>query len=186
MSISCKMRLMDRFRKRYEARKKEYWARLEQCYRADSYKLYQALLETTGVVWLAGNGGSLFVASHAALDLTKFAGKHALAVGDPGVITAYSNDISFEHGIAEYLAHLWSQGDLFIALSTSGESPNIITAAKEAKRRLIRSCGLTTKGSTLSKEVDLALEFEEKSPQALEDVFQVIFHFLSQLLRKFA
>ena len=177
---------MDRFQKRYELSKNNYWQRLQRCYQTNFHDLYKAIQETMGTIWLAGNGGSLYVAQHAALDLTKFAGKPAQAVGDPGVITAYSNDISFEHGIAQYLAHSWHEQDLFIALSTSGESANIIAAAREAKRYLVRSSALTTKGSTLSKEVGLALEFDEKSPQVLEDMFQITLHFVSQLFRKYA
>lgn len=166
----------------YMAQKRIYELQLEKCLKTSFLDLFKALLKTRGTIWLIGNGGSLSVAQHAALDLTKAAGKKAIALTDPAVITAYSNDVSFADGIADYLAAVWSQGDILIALSTSGESPNILSAVQVAKEAELLTVGLTCKGSSLAGMVSLPIEFEEKDPKVLEDVFQITLHKLTKAL----
>jgi len=145
--------------------------------------IFKALFRFRGDIWIIGNGGSLVVAQHAALDLSKAAGRRAICASDAARITAYSNDISFEQSYSEYLANLLAGEGILIALSASGESPNILRAVKEANEKYgVLTIGLTKKGSSLSKVAELALEFEEEDPKALEDMFQITFHKIVRML----
>lgn len=161
-----------------------YQARLEKCFKTDIGKLFEVIAKTKGVIWIIGNGGSFSVASHGALDLTKAGGKKVFVIDNTALITAYSNDYSFRCAIAYYLSSVWQKGDTLIALSTSGKSANINLAVKTAKKDKIFSVGMTSKSSALSYLVDLPIEFNEKSPKILEDIFQITFHRITQMLEK--
>jgi D-sedoheptulose 7-phosphate isomerase len=102
-------------------------------------------------VFLAGNGGSAATASHMALDLSKSVssgtacrGLKARALTDhPGMLTAVGNDLSFDEIFRYPLATYSSPGDLFIALSCSGESRNILRAAQWARQHDLLVVALT-------------------------------------------
>lgn len=149
----------------------------------DLSSIFEILLSAKGTIWFVANGGSLSVAQHGALDLTKAAKKKAIAISEPGIITAYSNDISFERGIATYLWHMWKREDVVIILSTSGESENLLSIAKEAKKERITTVALTSKGSSLAKIAKVAVGFEEEDPKILEDLFQIALHQLTRMIQ---
>lgn len=91
-------------------------------------------------VILAGNGGSLCDASHFAEELTGFFREKrtalpALVLNDPGHLTCTANDLGFDFVFSRGIEAFGKPGDLFIGLSTSGNSPNIIYAFEEAKKR---------------------------------------------------
>lgn len=106
-----------------------------------------------GKVLLCGNGGSGATASHWANDLSKGAAGpdrprlRALAVTDAmPLLTALANDIHYDQVFAEQV-HTWAEpGDVVIALSGSGNSPNILQAVAEARRRGAITVGLTGSG----------------------------------------
>jgi D-sedoheptulose 7-phosphate isomerase len=97
--------------------------------------LTQEVHDEGGTVYFVGNGGSAMIASHMAIDATKNGGLRAMAFNDPAMLTAVSNDISFEDVFALPLNRIGREGDLLISISSSGNSPNIIRAL-EAGRRL--------------------------------------------------
>lgn len=158
-----------------------YQARLEKCFKTDIGKLFEVIAKTKGAIWIIGNGGSFCVASHGALDLTKEGGKKAFAVDNTALTTAYSNDYSFRCAIAYYLSSVWQKEDTLIALSTSGRSANILLTVKTAKRDKVFSVGMTSKDSALAHFVDLPIEFNDKSPKILEDMFQITFHRITRM-----
>ncbi len=85
-------------------------------------------------VYLIGNGASASMASHVAADLAKNAIIHTEILSDLSLITAIANDISYEEVFAEPLRRRMVKGDMLIAISSSGRSPNIIRASREAIR----------------------------------------------------
>ncbi len=98
--------------------------------------MYEILLETNkkgNKVILSGNGASAAIAAHAALDLTKQAKVKSVAYHDPALITAYSNDYGYDKWLSKLLESHMDKGDLLILISVSGESPNIIEAAKYSR-----------------------------------------------------
>jgi D-sedoheptulose 7-phosphate isomerase len=91
------------------------------------------LKKNGGTIYLIGNGASASMASHYAADLAKNADLHTEVFSDLSLITAISNDIGYEHVFSEPLKRRGKSGDILIAISSSGKSPNIIRAAKEAE-----------------------------------------------------
>ncbi len=90
------------------------------------------VLKTRRTVYLIGNGASASMASHFAADLAKNAGLKTHTFSDLSLITAVANDISYEAVFREPLRRCAEEGDLLVAISSSGMSPNIIAGVKEA------------------------------------------------------
>lgn len=91
-----------------------------------------------GKILIAGNGGSLCDAMHFAEELTgqfrtKRAALGAIALSDPGHLTCVSNDMGFESVFSRGIEALGKPGDIFIALTTSGNSENLLRACQFAK-----------------------------------------------------
>lgn len=81
----------------------------------------------------AGNGGSAAIASHCSVDFTKQAKIRAINFNEADLITCYANDYGYEHWIAKALESYCDKGDIVVLISSSGNSNNIIQAAKQAK-----------------------------------------------------
>jgi D-sedoheptulose 7-phosphate isomerase len=92
-----------------------------------------------GCIFLIGNGASASLASHFSADLTKNAQVHTQAFTNVSLLTAVSNDISYLEVYAVPLQHCGHAGDLLVAISSSGKSPNILRAVAMAK-----TLGMTT------------------------------------------
>jgi D-sedoheptulose 7-phosphate isomerase len=82
-----------------------------------------------------GNGGSAGIASHLAIDFSKNGSLRALAFNDPSALTCLGNDLGYENVFAKQLDFHARPGDLLIAISSSGRSPNILAAVKMARTR---------------------------------------------------
>ena len=115
-------------------------------------------------ILLAGNGGSAADAQHIAAEFTgRFVKeRHALAAialtTDTSALTAIANDYGFREVFARQLAALGNRGDVFIAISTSGNSPSIVRAQQVAKEKQIITIGfLGNNGGALAQTVDHAL-----------------------------
>lgn len=93
----------------------------------------QEVKATGKKVMVIGNGGSAAIASHFHVDLCNYIGVRALYFGDIPLMTALSNDYGYQYAY-ERSINLWaSDGDLLIAISSSGKSENILRAVKSAK-----------------------------------------------------
>ena len=88
--------------------------------------------EQRRTVYMIGNGASASMASHFAADLAKNGRVHTQTFFDLALITAISNDISYEQVFAEPLRRRGEGGDMLVAISSSGKSPNILAAAAVA------------------------------------------------------
>jgi D-sedoheptulose 7-phosphate isomerase len=115
-------------------------------------------------VILAGNGGSLCDAAHFAEELTGFFRSRerealsAIVLNDPGHITCVGNDIGFDHIFSRGVAAHGKPGDLFIALTTSGNSSNLVNAMQTAREMgLITVAFLGKGGGDLRDEADVEL-----------------------------
>ena len=82
-----------------------------------------------------GNGGSAGIASHLAIDFSKNGGLRALAFNDPSALTCLGNDLGYENVFAKQIEFHARPGDMLIAISSSGRSPNILAAVKMARSR---------------------------------------------------
>ena len=86
-------------------------------------------------VFIIGNGASASMASHVAADLAKNAYVRTEVFTDLALITAIANDLSFREIFSEPLKRRLAPGDMVVAISSSGESPNILQAAQTARDR---------------------------------------------------
>lgn len=84
-------------------------------------------------VILIGNGGSAVIASHEAIELLKNGGIRALALNDGAALTALANDLGYANVFAEQLRVLGKPGDMLVAISSSGQSTNILKAVEVAR-----------------------------------------------------
>lgn len=129
-----------------------------------------------------GNGGSMCDAMHFAEELT---GRYrnnrraipAISISDPAHITCVGNDYGFEEIFARYIEAVGNRGDVLLAISTSGNSANIIKAAQIAKKKSIHVVGLTGKdGGVLSPlcDVEIRAPYSEYADRAQEIHIKVI------------
>lgn len=86
-------------------------------------------------MFLIGNGASSSMASHFATDIIKNSGIRTLTFTDASLLTAVSNDISFEEVFAEPIKWQAKEGDMLVAISSSGNSPNIVKALAQAQEQ---------------------------------------------------
>ena len=141
-------------------------------------------------VFLFGNGGSAANANHWANDLIYGAGKngrggvraHSLAA-NVSVITCLANDTGYENIFSTQLRVLASPGDLAIALSGSGNSPNILRALEECKKLGVESWALVGfDGGQALKLADHVMHFPVNDMQVAEDLQMVVCHQVTQSL----
>ncbi len=138
-------------------------------------------------VLVFGNGGSATTASHLAEDLATYAipftesrRLQVLSLSDsPSVITALANDLSFEEVFAEQIQQWARPADLVIAMSGSGNSPNIIAGIERARRIGCPTVGMTGfDGGRLRELVDVALHVDVGTMQNAQDGHMVIVHLI--------
>jgi D-sedoheptulose 7-phosphate isomerase len=116
-----------------------------------------------------GNGGSMSDAMHFAEELTgRFREERqaipAVSISDPSHITCVANDHGFDHIFSRYIEALGKKGDVLLAISTSGNSPNIVKAALTAKKLGIDIVALTGKsGGRLAEICDVEIRVDRKS-----------------------
>jgi D-sedoheptulose 7-phosphate isomerase len=143
-------------------------------------------------VYLLGNGGSASTASHAANDLTKTGsvngGPALRTVSLPdnvSMLTAWANDTSFENVFSAQLEALLRPGDLVVAISGSGNSPNVLRAVETAREMDALSIGLIGfAGGRLREMVDLSVIVPGLAQGPIEDVHLILVHVLSQILKR--
>ncbi len=116
-----------------------------------------------GKILSCGNGGSHCDAMHFAEELT---GRYrdnrkalpAIAISDPSHISCVSNDFGYNYVFSRYIEGLGQPGDVLLAISTSGNSPNILEAVNAAKNNGLKTIALTGKdGGKLAQNVDVAV-----------------------------
>lgn len=135
-------------------------------------------------VFMIGNGGSSGNASHIVNDLVKSALHpdrprfRAMCLTDnTATLTAYANDESYDIALAKQLEAFGEPGDVLIALSGSGNSPNILRAMETARDMGITRIGLTGRdGGKLAPLCDVAVIVPAQSMQIIEDAHLVILH----------
>jgi len=108
---------------------------------ADFLARGRAAHEAGNKLLFVGNGASASMASHYALDFSKNCGIRALALNDGAMLTALVNDIGGEAIFAEQIGFYARSGDVLVAISSSGSSPNILKAVDRARDL---GCGVIT------------------------------------------
>lgn len=184
---------MDRFIKNYIKQSSSLLNKLPIKEIAKAINILQATYERDGRIYVFGNGGSLSMATHWVADFNKtvFSGhldknlRRFQAIRLPTTeseITAWANDVGFEMIFAGPLKNYIREGDTVIAISSSGNSPNILKAvqlAKEYKASIIGVTGFD--GGELNKMADakILVKSEKGAYELVEGIHSVILHLMT-------
>lgn len=150
-----------------------------------------ASLQQGGKLLWCGNGGSAADAQHLATEcMVRLAAERqplpAIALTtDTSLLTAAANDHGFETIFARQIAGLGRPGDVLLALSTSGNSRNVVRAVEEARQRGLHTLGLLGKdGGRLKALVHLALVVPSCNTQRIQEVHITVGHILCGALER--
>jgi D-sedoheptulose 7-phosphate isomerase len=141
-------------------------------------------LAAGGRIISCGNGGSMCDAMHFAEELTgRFHRDRpplaAMAVSDPSHISCTANDYGYEAVFARAVEAWGRPGDLLLAISTSGNSPNVLAAVQVAKDRQMTVVGLTGRdGGKLATEADLAVIVPAQRTDRIQEVHIKVLHMI--------
>lgn len=146
------------------------------------------VIQAGGSIYACGNGGSAADAQHFAAELTgrferERRGYPVVALTtDTSALTAIGNDYGFESIFSRQLEAVGRAGDLLLAISTSGNSTNIVEAVKQAKNMGVQTVGLLGRdGGRLAGLVDLALVVNVERTARIQEAHILILHLLCEL-----
>jgi len=144
-------------------------------------------LRRGGKLLLFGNGGSAAEAQHFAAELVnKYYEKRppirAIALTtDSSVLTSIGNDVRFEAVFSRQIEALADAGDVALALSTSGGSPNVIRALKAARKRKMVTIGLTGEGGgKMAGLCDILLDVPSSRTPRVQEIHLIALHVLAE------
>ncbi len=165
---------------------KEHIANIEK-----AVKTIVASLKKGGIIISCGNGGSACDAMHFAEELS---GKYrddrdpipAMAISDPGYITCTANDFGYNHVFSRYVKGFGNKGDILVAISTSGNSENVVKAAEAAKQKNMKVIGLTgNNGGKLAELCDVHINVPHTGyADRTQEIHIKIIHILIFLIEK--
>jgi D-sedoheptulose 7-phosphate isomerase len=141
---------------------------------------------------LCGNGGSAADCQHMAAELVgrltremERPGLPAIALTtDTSFLTAYANDVGFDGVFARQVQALGSAGDILIAISTSGNSRNVLAAAEEARRKGLSVVALLGEDGPLASMADVAIHAPTRDTQLIQQVHLAVEHLLCHLVER--
>lgn len=158
----------------------------------EAYRVITTAVNDNRRVFVAGNGGSAAIADHLCCDWTKGTHSeglsplrtHSLASNVP-VLTAIANDFGYDGVFSRQLEMLASAGDVLLLISSSGNSPNIVSAVAAAKAMGITTVGLTGfSGGALAQQADVSLHIPYANYGVVEDCHQILMHTFAQLFAR--
>lgn len=177
----------------------DYWGALAKAIATvplDSLRQAAQMLEEvvtqSGTIFVFGNGGSAAIADHLVCDCMKgartgthFAPRLHSLVGNTALLTAIANDLSYDDIFAYQLQAMAKPGDMALAISSSGASPNVVKALRWASTHGLSTLALTGfSGGDAARIVDAGLYVEADNYGLVEDAHQSIMHILAQYLRQ--
>ena len=179
------------------AYRNEYADRLQEALKqisaTDVDQLCEQIIESTGnggQIFVVGNGGSAAIAEHLCCDWTKgtacagypFISSRSLTANN-ALYSAIANDFGFESVFETQLDFFAKKNDVLIAISSSGNSPNILNAAKRAKEIGLFVAGFTGfKGGQLREIADASIYVPIDNYGIVEDAHQAIMHVIAQYI----
>lgn len=146
-----------------------------------------ATLKGDRCVLVCGNGGSASDAMHIAGELVgrylkeRRAFKAIALSSNPAVLTAIGNDYGYEHVFSRQVEALAETNGIFLAISTSGNSPNVVNACKKAKALCMYTIALTGAGGGKLKDVaHILIDVPSNSTPHIQEAHQCIYHYICQ------
>jgi len=143
-------------------------------------------------VLICGNGGSAADSQHFAAELVSAFSREikrpalsaiALTV-DTSVLTAFSNDFGYENVFARQVEAHGREGDVLIAITTSGSSKNCVAAVAAAKGLGMKTIALTRKGGMISNVADFSVEVPSANTQHIQECHMLSYHIMSELIEE--
>ena len=155
-------------------------------------ELLSGVLLGGGKILSCGNGGSMCDAMHFAEELTgRFRENRralaAVAIADPAHLTCVANDFGFEQVFSRYVEAVGKPGDALLAISTSGNSANVLRAVEAARGRGMRVVGLTGKDGGAMRgrcDVDICVPWGGYSDRVQEIHIKVIHILIEEIERR--
>ncbi len=164
-------------------------ANLEDLEKAGS-KLVASILSGNKIL-TCGNGGSMCDAMHMAEELTgRFRNDRppisAIAISDPGYLTCTANDYGYEQVFARFIEGVGKAGDILVAISTSGTSPNIVEAVKTAREKRMTIIGLSgATGGDMAEYCDIIIRVSHSGySDRIQEIHSMIIHSLIQYIEE--
>jgi D-sedoheptulose 7-phosphate isomerase len=152
---------------------------------ADLATRYAQVLRDGGTLFFCGNGGSAADAQHLATEyVVRYASNRrplaAVALTtDSSILTAAGNDLGFEQIFARQVEALCAPGDLLILHSTSGQSPNLLAAARAARDRGVPTVAFLGKGGgALARLVDEAVIVPSNETSLIQSIHMALEHLI--------
>ena len=158
----------------------------------DAADLLIASFRAGGKLLLCGNGGSAADCQHLAAEFTSRLSREferpaipAIALTtDTSFITAFANDIHYEGIFSRQVEALGRPGDVLLGISTSGNSKNVLLAVQEAKKRALKTIGLSGAGGMLPEVVDVGIRVPSTDTQHIQESHLAVEHLLAMLVER--
>ena len=154
----------------------------------NAYQILNSCILSGGTIYSCGNGGSTCDSMHLTEELVARykktrPGIKAMHFADAATITCWSNDVSFLDVFKRYAETFCTDKDVLIAISTSGNSPNVLVAAEEARLRGSKIIALTGRdGGALTNLADVAIIVPSDKTERIQECHISIIHILCELL----
>ncbi len=148
----------------------------------DLYDVADIIMKSN-TVYVFGNGGSCATADHFIVDLLKYANKRAFSLSSMSLLTMISNDYGYDNSFRWVIQKVCSPGDVFIGISTSGKSENVLKALL---------CDIGVKTVLITGECNIeASQYADKhvvipscNTQIIEDVSLIVCHMIAIEIKK--
>lgn len=156
----------------------------------EAIKLLSQCLKN-GRVYSCGNGGSMCDAMHFAEELTgRFRSDRiplpAMAISDPAHITCVANDYGFDQVFSRTIQAFGQPGDILLAISTSGNSPNVINAINAARAKGMKTIALLGKDGGKIKDIaDISLIVPSNKSERIQEVHIKCIHIMIEGIEKY-
>jgi|SRR5690554_3989201 D-sedoheptulose 7-phosphate isomerase len=136
-----------------------------------------------------GNGGSLCDAAHFAEELSGRYRRNrkpypAIAINDPAYLTCVGNDFSFDEVFSRFIEGMGRKNDVLLAISTSGNSENVVKAAQKAKEKGMKVVSLTKEGENRLREISDITIASPETPfsDRIQEIHIKVIHVLIELI----
>jgi len=179
--------ILKRFKESAEVKTRFFKENLPQL--LDAIKLIAHAFEVGNKLFFFGNGGSAADAQHLAAE---FVNRYVMdrpplpaiaLTTDTSILTSVSNDFTFNEIFAKQLRALGKEGDVAVAISTSGNSSNIIKAVEVAKEMRMKTVAFTgNDGGVLAKKADISLNVSSTSTPRIQETHILIGHILCEMV----
>jgi len=154
-------------------------------------RVFVDCLKAGNKVLLFGNGGSAADAQHIAGELVgrylaERPGLPAIALSDnPSILTAVGNDLGYDHVFARQIEALGKAGDVAVAISTSGNSPNVLRGISAASEQEMKTIGLSGKtGGKMRGMVEICLCVPTDTTPRIQEAHMLVGHIISGIVER--